>query len=180
MNLPSMNSMYVGGLRTPDEPKSGRSTDPRSGFGRVPAEVRRDRRLTHCDVHLYAELAGSERGGVANIGERLLSKLVRIKRRSVRESMARLIQCGYVAVEQRNERCRAYYRLTDPIFSVPAFAEPAEPVSFVSPLITCPKCKKPCGGLLKTGWCRSCNWYVKMDGLVRRVVRQEIASEKSA
>lgn len=27
----------------------------------------------------------------------------------------------------------------------------------------CPKCRKLCGGLLKVGWCRSCNFDMKLD-----------------
>ena len=83
-NLPK-KSMYVGAPQHPDEPKSGRSTTPSLGFGRVPVEVRTDKRLTHRDIHVYVELSASERGGIANIGERLLAELTGVDRRSIRK-----------------------------------------------------------------------------------------------
>jgi hypothetical protein len=128
------------------------------------------------------ELSGAERGGYANIGERRLAKLSRVDRRSLREIISRLEEFKHVEVEKGGTKVRTWYHLTSAIFAKQAVAEPdsAAEVAIAAPLLTCPKCGKRVGGLLKVGWCRSCNWVVKMDPLVRRVVRQEIAAEKTA
>ena len=148
----------------------------------MPKNVREDVRMTHRDLHVYMELSGAERGGYANIGERRLAKLSRVDRRSLREIIGRLEEFKHVEVEKGGTTVRTWYHLTSPIFAKQAVAESdseAE-VTVAAPLVTCPKCGKKCGGLLKVGWCRSCNWYVKMEPLVNRVVKRAIAAEKTA
>lgn len=172
--------MYVGAPQHPDTTQTGRATTPSLGFAMVPKDVRDDRRLTHRDLHVYMEIAAAERGGHANIGERRLAKLARVDRRSLRGVIARLVEFGHVEIEEQDAKVRAWYHLTSPRFASLVTVPEIDPGCIKEALDTCPKCGKGCHGLLKAGWCRSCNWFVKMDPLVRRLVRQEIAAEKIA
>jgi hypothetical protein len=173
-NLP--DSKYLRGRLA--DPSTGRLADPT--FSMEPGEVLFDRRLTHRDHHVYNILAYYRSGPSVNVGERRLAGACGISRRDFREVRDKLSNCGHLeCVNEKGSRERGRYRLTSPTFAIPAFADVGVEIGFVAPMVTCPKCGKRCGGLLKVGWCRSCNWFVKMDPLVRRMVRQELASEKA-
>lgn len=153
------------------------------GWAMVSWGVWVDQRLKHSDIRVYGILACCRRGPYVSVGQRLIARYAKMSQRKVSESMARLQECEYVECSDRAAGRRGQYKLTDPRFSAVAEAKtPAKSVevAFAAPLVTCPKCGKGCGGLLKVGWCRGCNWLIKVDALARKVAREEIAAEKTA
>jgi hypothetical protein len=178
MILP-LSNIYVGAPQHPVISETGRSTTPSLGFAMVPKSVRDDVRMSHRDLHVYMELAGArDKTDHARVGERLLSKLSRVDRRSLRTVLKRLVEFGHVEIEGKGAKTRARYRLTNPLFSIPASADSANvnarKADILVPSMSCPRCRKSCKQLLRVGWCRSCQWDLKM----RRMIREEI--EKSA
>lgn len=172
------NIKYIRGHAT--RPSTGHATIPSLRFAMVPEEVLFDERINHRDLRVYQVLTYHRRGAYACVGERLLAAKSRICRLALREIILKLKDLGHVEIEDSGRpRTRARYFLTAAIFAVPQFHDSADQSAWV-PLITCPKCKKPCGGLLKVGWCRRCNWDVRVDDRSRRVAREEIEAALSA
>jgi hypothetical protein len=172
-NLPSIQ--YLRGCHLP--PTSGCQATPTPtsipGFAMIPADVLTDARLSARDVRVYALLACTRRGCYASIGRQRLAKYVHADRRGIRASIKSLIGSGHIE-ERQDGRQRSRFRLTSEWFSgkSPGEAEvtPAPDVEAPAELLRCPKCSRSCRGLLKVGWCRSCNAELK----VRRIVRDEI------
>lgn len=160
------------------------------GFAMVPCDVLVDPRLNHSDIRVYAVLAASRKGTAASLGTRLIARYGCMGQTLAVESARRLKACGYVDVTCGKNGGRAEYRLTSQYFAAAenhsigvglneSEERPAAGVksSQPPPVIHCPLCHNRCRGLLKVGWCRSCNWEKK----VRKVVHQEIAkTEKTA
>ncbi len=163
----------------PTIPKSGNPVLPTLGFAMIHQDVLTDPRLDGEDVRVYGILALHRRGYRVSVGGRRISSMAHSARQRVRESLKRLEDCGYAKSRLDARGKRATYELTEPRFAVPEFKEPVE-VDFTPPLVTCPKCDKPCGGLLKVGWCRRCNRKVEMRDIARDVFREEAEADKIA
>lgn len=169
-NLPGIE--YLRGHTTP--PSTGHTTTPT--FGMIPLEISADPSLSHRDVRVFNILASHRRGPFVSIGERRIGKMIRIDRRGVRDSIAKLVKTAHVEALTSKHGGRARYRLTSELFggkakpaaqAVPSCHQPEKP----DLLPICPKCRKSCRQLLKVGYCRSCRW----DAKVRRITREEIA-----
>lgn len=174
--MPVLN-IYVGPPQHPDLLSTGPTTTPSLQFSMVPLDVRRDVRLSHRDLRVYAELAGARRGRFVSLGERLLAKDCRIQRRAVRESIGKLVKCGHVVIEQAGHK-RSRYRLTSPMFGRPEAAAteelPAKVVAAPVPLF-CETCKRRVRGLGKTGVCRNCASVERTEKIADRVARKVVS-----
>ena len=98
-------------------------------------------------------------------------------------SMARLRDCGYVQAEIK-PKARTAYRLTARQFGVNLpVDEDLEGIEQKScnkitdsrPIKICPLCHKKRRGMMKVGWCRTCNTDKRMRKVARDVVREEAA-----
>lgn len=150
---------------------------PSSEWARIPWEVGTDDQLKDRDVRVYFALASFTRkrtGPRASAGIRWIAECVHVAPRLVVDSLRRLSACGHLEMLSYKNGQRREYRLTSPVFAgVPARTSApiiGSPKSIDRAQIRCPHCRKLCRGLLKVGWCRSCNW----NGKVRRIVREEI------
>lgn len=182
-NLPSIQ--YLRGRAR--GPSSGPATDPTSTFAMKPGEVLFDDRLNHRDLHVYDVLAYHRCGAQVSVGERRLAGAARIKRRSLREILVKLAECGHLEIKKASKLgARAHYLLTSKLFASSEIAEvptsnkgkelvPKERTDMAA-LLRCPKCAKRCRQLLRVGYCRSCRWKDN----VRVVVREEIAKAEVA
>jgi hypothetical protein len=138
----------------------------------VPWEVGCDPRLKHVDVRIYFVLAACRRGSTVKIGTRLLGKYACTSQRRVLESIRRLKSSGYIEYERVKSGYRSEYKLTSLKFSVPSkslITGEIKPVDAHKNLV-CPKCTRPRPMLLNTGWCRSCNWDMKVRGIVQEEI----------
>ena len=179
VNGTGVDIKYLRGLAT--APSSGLATAPTLTFAMLPGEILFDRRMTHRDLHVYAVLAYFRKLDAVNVGERRLSGAARINRRNLRTVIGRLVEFGHIErVDAKKPGGRGIYRLTARRFSLPEFTEAKDPEVLPSPLVTCPKCKKPCGGILKVGWCRRCNRKSEMRDIARDVFREESSASKIA
>jgi hypothetical protein len=148
-------------------------------FAMVDRGISSDPRLKHIDVRIYNVLAGCRVGARVKMGMRLIAKSACTSLRHVRPSLERLIEYGYVkAVESKGVRDRSEYRLTFWRFSAKkAGAEVIVQEAAAKPLVTCPRCSKKRRMLLKTGWCKSCAWELRVDGISERAARRVIQEE---
>ena len=160
---------YLRGRST--TPTSGRSTTPTPTFAMFPAEVLLDPRLNKSEKIVYAVMSYFRRGEMVTTGQRRLADAADVDRRSLRRCIKSLIEFGHLEKQPRppGMQSQDVYRLTAILFSIPSFAPDPPPIAavFTAPLITCPKCKKSCGGVLKVGWCRACNWTMKVKQVIR-------------
>lgn len=161
--LPSIG--YLRGRTT--TPTTGRSTAPT--FAMIPENVLTDPRLTHRDIRVYGMLACARRGPFISIGERRMAERAHIARRGIRSSLQKLAEFGLLDVTAPDKRGgRARYRLTSELFGkrpaeIPEPAIPGAGRVQNREKVTCGRCGDRCFGLLKVGWCRSCNWKLKVD-----------------
>ncbi len=141
----------------------------------VPLEVGSDPRLTARDVRVYLALSASRRGADVTVGVRRIAQYSRVGFRKIGTILGKLEKYGHIAIEPAEKNgARARYHLTAPLFSkVTVGVEASGEGDFLAKpeLLRCPRCHKRCGGLLKVGWCRSCNWEVK----VRKITRDEMS-----
>lgn len=175
-------SINVGSPQHPDGTASGQPTTPSLLFSMVPEDVRRDPRLTHCDIHVYVELAGARerRGNLASIGERLLATYCRIDRRAVRDTIAKLVKCGHVVVEKASRK-RARYRLASPLFGSDGSDGKVNPPGVsLSPApraaLFCSDCRRRVRSLGKTGTCRTCIGIRRTEKIADRVARKVVSA----
>jgi hypothetical protein len=170
MNSPSVTSVRVhnGGHGFEKSVHNGGH-----GFGKVPGKILTDPALTAVDIRVYGFLAFCERSGSATVGIRRIAKMIHAVPRKVQESLRRLVSAGYVAKNSRLTGKRTIYRLGKATSNEGGKQEVAGEVGQAEPriMVRCPECGQRRGGLLKVGWCRSCNWGKK----VRKIVREEIA-----
>ena len=178
MKLPNKESIRV----SPEGHGFEKSVSPEGHglrFAMVPWEVGTDPRLKHLDVRVFFVLAGCRRAAVAKIGMRLIARHACTTTRYVVSSIKRLQSCGYLESQPVGNGSRAHYRLTSAKFSIsgkdPIGVELStvdvrtrgrgmiRPGELTPTIIRCPRCSKHCGGLLKVGWCRSCQWDDKVD-----------------
>lgn len=178
-NLPCIEYLR-GRSTTPTLEKSGRSTT--STFAMVPEAVLTDCGLTHRDIRVYALLACARRGQYVSVGARRLARGAQIDRRSARQSISKLVLCGHLEVVRPTRRgSRGRYRFTSNLFAVAK--EPVSPPKSDAAMgrheaageVKCPRCRKRCKKLLKVGYCRSCRWADKVEGISRSVAREEIS-----
>jgi len=166
-NLPCIG--YLRGRTT--GPTTGRTKGPT--FGMIPSDVSTDERLNHRDVRVYCIFSQTRRGPLVSIGERRVAVILRLKRRSVRASIAALVAAGHVEALPVKRGERARYRLTSPLFSaavsVKAEVSEEKAVPLKREWVNCPKCGNKRPALLKVGWCRSCNADRRTELISERV-----------
>jgi hypothetical protein len=127
------------------------------GFGMVPWEVLVDIRLTHVDIKTYALLAACARKDAVHVGTRLIARYARMCQTSVRQSIKRLLDCGYVESLPVKRGFRARYRMDAECFRASKVERiDVDAAKKTDRLVICSRCSLPCGGLLKVGWCRRC------------------------
>jgi DNA-binding Lrp family transcriptional regulator len=128
-----------------------------------------NRTLNATDRDVYGAICVCLRGrsGSIDVSQQEIGEFLNLSARQVRRSIRRLSESG--ALKTRRQRGGPS------IFEI-AFVPAArkrvsqKAAGEENPAVTCPKCHKRCHGLLKVGWCRSCNWKNK----VRRIVREEM------
>lgn len=126
-------------------------------FAKVPVGVIFDPRLSNGDVRVYAALAFFGRFEFSSASPRLIADRLSVDRRNVRDSLKRLSERGHIEAMSSGARVRRRYQLT------PA-AAPL--VTHRREQVTCGRCGERCFGLLKVGWCRACNWRLKVERVV--------------
>lgn len=138
-------------------------------FAMIDEKVLSRRDLTAYDkivlAVMHMESYGS--GGVA-ISHQVIARKGGMSRSQVIFSIRRLENAGLISRNGATVKQVQPYRL-------PAAAkiqhQGTDRTTSSRPAITCPKCSMRCRGLLRVGWCRACNWKLK----IRRVVVEEIA-----
>ncbi len=176
-NLP--DTRYIRGVSTTS--RGGVSTtSTKPTFAMIPGEVLFDRRMDHRDLRVYAAMVYFRNGEGGEVGSRRLAGASRVDRRTLSKVQGRLVEFGHIE-RNTNGKARATYRLTATVFSIPSFTDAGVEVN-LDPidLVQCPKCHNHCGGLLKVGWCRRCNWTVRVRDAARQVFHEEVAAEKTA
>lgn len=114
---------YLRGAHQPStSPKSGASQP--STFAMISEAILVDRELQRLDVSVYGLLACSRRGPFVSLGERRIAVRLHVRRRSVQNSIARLIKAGYLKLSAPAKRgFRARYELTSSVFAAKAKAK---------------------------------------------------------
>lgn len=146
----------------------------------IPLAVLADPRLKPLDIRVYGFLASCRRGEVVTVGARRIASSIHATTRKIGESVDRLAAAGHVATKNSGRGRRNVYSLTSQLFTKNTKNSEEFEQAETSPdlsdtavkLVACPKCHTRCKGLLRIGWCRSCNWKLK----VRRIVREEMAA----
>jgi hypothetical protein len=143
----------------------------------IPGEVLADPRLSHRDVRVYGLLTCCRRGCYVSLGRARLAKLAHADRRGIRASVKVLTDCGHIQ-ETREGKRRARFKLLSSWFLGKGNASAEETqipqISSKIELVRCPRCGKSCRGLLKVGWCRSCN----LEHKITRIVDKRLAEMK--
>ncbi len=87
-------------------------------WGRVPASVLLDPRLSSDAVRIYGMLALSVfEGRIASVGMRQLGKLIGKSAQTVQRRIAELVNAGHLATASGQAGKRAKYELTSPVFA---------------------------------------------------------------
>jgi hypothetical protein len=141
-------------------------------FGRIPAALVSDLSLSAEALRVYMVLTLKMRGAVASIGMRELGRLVGSSPQTAMRRLAELVEHGAVEAERGVNGQRSRYLLTSPVFS--GKPGPVPKWEQAKPSVTCPRCRKPRGGLLRAGHCRSCNLDLKLDRKVTTTVQIEL------
>ena len=142
-------------------------------FGRIPAALLSDPTVSDAALRVYGILTLKTCGNVSAIGMRGLGRLVGKSPQTVMRRLRELAIRGDIKMSKGTNGQRARYELTSPVFAGKGGAQaPGELGSTrvrtsVKPSVICSRCRKPCGGLLRIGHCRSCNLDLKID---RKVV----------
>lgn len=121
--MPAEASVTVGYLRGIPQPSAlQKSGIPQpSAFGMIEERIFEDPALQKLDVSVYGLLACARRGIFSSVGERRLAKRLRVRRRSVQNSIARLIAAGHLKLSAPTQSgCRARYELTSTLFTAKA------------------------------------------------------------
>lgn len=147
-------------------------------FGRLPADLVVDARLSDSAVRVYAVLALQVfSGNVSAIGIRQLCRVMARGPETILKELRILEQFGHIRATKGENGRRSRYELTSPVFGKPGSGVEGElemPASEAQsrhrPTVRCPRCHQERPGLLRIGWCRSCNWADR----VRIVVREEL------
>lgn len=148
-----------------------------SWFGAVPARLYANRTLTSQDRDIYSVLSMCLLGkdGEIEITEEEIGEFLNKSARSVRRSIHTLKYAKEIEVRRVKLGGNAY-RLMTPIF---AAKTPEEPVVAAMPkrdTVQCPTCAKRVRGLMRVGWCRSCN----LDKKIEKAVVGALAKQKTA
>jgi hypothetical protein len=160
----------------------------------IPWNVGTDPHLTHLDTRVYFVLAACRREDRASIGTRLIAQYACTSQRRVVESLKSLRDYGHLEISAKFG-ARSEYRLTAGKFAKKegqdgaggktSIGEGSEGVDAAkttvsAPPLICPECHKPRRGLMRVGWCRTCNSAKGTEKIARRVAKEEIAAEKTA
>ncbi len=158
-----------------------RSEKPNGRYGRTPDSVLLDRSLSPVARCVFAFLARSAvKTCKVSLGQRLISDQLGFHLSTVNKAIGELITAKHVESTTTRNGGRTIYTLTSPLFGAgPVRASGGElegelepkPKPASAPTLSCPRCHKRCGALLKVGWCRSCNWELK----VRKITRDEMS-----
>ena len=171
--------MYV--RDTPVESPTDTPVESVQRFGRVSEAVTSDPRLRSQDTRVYDALALCERNGTVKAGRRLIAKTACTSQRRVQIALRRLESAGHIRIDRGKRGARDSYFLLSPIFAQSANygmeAESPRQIEKPPHLLTCPKCSKRVLQILKIGWCRSCQWGVKVDGRAERVTLKVLESK---
>lgn len=167
-------------------PAEGHSSVPVEGHAsaslkhsRIPWEVTTDALISHAAVRVYLVMAGAERCGRCSIGMRWIADCAHVNVKTVRTSIDALAKYGYIEVTKGSQGKRSEYRLTSAVFGQKerkaAKIVPAADQMELKParaMVICPQCRQRCGGLLKVGWCRSCNLDRRIDHRIEHAARK--------
>lgn len=168
------STVYIkkpGVQRTPDvvfnEHQMGGRKDLSRLFGRVPASVLLDPRLTAGDKEVYAAMALHTWGSnVCQESLRVLATMIAGDHTHVLKSAKRLVEAGHIAKEGR-QRKGSRWVLLSPVFSteVPVVEEARKRVR-------CCDCGKIRRGVAITGRCRACAHAVGLERKVARILKE--------
>lgn len=112
-------------VKPPDPPAESSSFR----FARIPLEILSNPHLTSADIRLFGILAATARQtNIAAIGQRLLSQLSTLDRRTVRRSLDNLARQGYISKSIFKLGGRNVYQLNHPLFKT-------EVGTFLRPLV---------------------------------------------
>ena len=146
-------------------------------FGRAPLIALVDHRLQSKDVHILNLLSFATRNkGNAAIAFNELAWAVGSSRSTVIRSILRLESCGYIEAARSHNKRNAYrvngLVRTGTVSTLAAANPAAVPTARRGkPTVLCPTCRQMRYGLLRVGYCRSCNWKRN----VRAVFHEEMA-----
>lgn len=147
-------------------------------WNKSPDSVLFDGRISFAARCVYATLAGSAHGGdTATIGQRRIAELLGAHQETVMLAIRELEKVGHVE-SIGSGKVRRVYRLKAGVAN-----HQTEPGKRVAAPVTrrklilreCKNCHRMVGGLMRTGWCRTCTNKVSTRRLMREVALEVVA-----
>lgn len=172
--------LYVNGNSVQLNPKVNGKSVHSEHWSKIPDSVLFDGRISFAARCVYATLAGSaHRGGTATIGQRRVAGLLGSHQETVLLAIRELEKVGHVELIGSGQARRGYRLMSglsgSAADSVPEGHGSGRTQRRVKPSLICPKCHQKRHGLLRVGWCRPCNWNLKVRKLAREEARDELA-----
>lgn len=166
--------------------RSCKTADRVTRFGKAPSDVNAipSKVLPPIGKLVFYAIAQESRGTNLPVwlSDGTLAERCGVSRPSVVEMLRRLVKVGLLDKFGNPVRQIQGYQIKHSMFTegsgrrggARGDTEAQEPSKAAPASVTCPKCGKPRRGLLKVGWCRSCNSVRNTEKIARRVVREEI------
>lgn len=147
-------------------------------FAMVPVEVMRGRNISPAEKIVWAAMAMHSMGsGQVCMSHQTIATASGLTRLLVLQSVRNLIKTGMIQPDgapkcqvQPYRVLQMRSRASAAVQSVPTIGRRTE-----RPFLECGRCHQLRRGLMKTGWCRSCNSDIDLDRRIRRIVLEELA-----
>jgi hypothetical protein len=175
MKLPSLLS-----IKKPcqDFDRSCKDPDRSKRFGKAPADVNAiPSKLLKPTAKLVLYAMAEESKGTSRdvrLSDTVIAQRCGISRPAVIAGLRQLGGLGLIEKRGVPVKQIQAYRICHPMFSAGRAPKPVEQPAAKAKVdgVSCPKCGKQRPALLRVGWCRSCNWHIK----IVRVVDERIAA----
>ena len=180
MKSPS-NSLYKEtlseSLQVPVKKRTGRIR-----FAMLPADVLRDPKLPPTAKLALQGMAMEAYGaGELAISHQALANVCGSSRPTILQGLKHLCRAGLIEKMGDPEKQVQRYRFLHPKFAVKS---PPKPGSIAAQNrgipVACPQCRRICKRLPRIGVCRTCSTEARTERTARRVVREELASVRTA
>lgn len=164
----------------PTKPDSGKTEINPKSYGRVPASIVYDRRLSSYDIRVYASLAIDERSGVSKSSGRFGADALAMNKDTFYASIQKLLQLNHIERKAGTgvNGVPSHYALRSIVFgnAGPVVSTPSAKKR--PTLLKCAECHKP-RVLGKAGWCKACaakhDRIRETEGVVMRMVGGMVA-----
>ncbi len=174
------NTLYKETLSEIEQVPVGNETGRSRNFGMLPKDVMERRDISGTAKVIVAAMAMQSHGtGFISISHQALAVLAGCSRTRVLACLKRLDEVGLIQKDGSPVKQVQPYELMHPKFRHGGgFSQGRSPEDLRKrsdvPMKVCPLCHAQRRGLMKIGWCRSCNSVKKMEKTARRVFKEEI------